>query len=57
MREENLLLAYLPDGERERLAPYLHEVVLEFQEDLIQPNQDITKIYFPYTQLPRPYRK
>ena len=28
MREENLLLASLPDAERERLEPYLREVVL-----------------------------
>ena len=48
MREENLLLAYLPDEERERLAPYLHEEVLEFQQVLIEPNKEITDIYFPY---------
>jgi len=48
MREENLLLAYLPSAERERLAPYLHKVVLDFQQMLIEPNQQITDIYFPY---------
>jgi Crp-like helix-turn-helix protein len=48
MREENLVLAYLPDAERERLAPYLREVVLDFQQVLIEPNQDIKDIYFPY---------
>jgi CRP-like cAMP-binding protein len=48
MRDENLLLAFLPDAERERLSPYLHEVVLEFQQVLIHPNQEITDIYFPY---------
>ena len=48
MREENLLLASLPDEERERLAPYLHHVVLDFQQQLIEPNQPITDIYFPY---------
>ena len=48
MREENLLLAYLPDEERERLSPYLHEVVLEFQQVLIEPNKEITDLYFPY---------
>ncbi len=48
MREENLLLAYLPDEERERLTPYLHEEVLEFQQVLIEPNQPITDLYFPY---------
>ena len=48
MRQENLLLASLPDEERERLTPYLHEVVLEFQQILIEPNREITDIYFPY---------
>ena len=48
MREENLLLAYLPNEERERLTPYLHEEVLEFQQVLIEPNQPITDLYFPY---------
>ena len=48
MREENLLLAYLPDEERERLSPYLTEVVLEFHQVLIEADQQITEIYFPY---------
>jgi CRP-like cAMP-binding protein len=48
MREENLLLAALSNEERERLSPYLHEVVLEFQQVLINPNEPITNIYFPY---------
>ena len=48
MREENLLLAYLPEEERQRLAPYLREVVMEFQQVLIEPNQPITDLYFPY---------
>jgi len=48
VRDENLLLASLPDAERERLAPYIGEVVLEFQQVLIEPNEEITDIYFPY---------
>ena len=48
MRKENLLLASLPEAERERLSPYLHKVVLEFQQIVIEPNQDITDLYFPY---------
>jgi|SRR5689334_10493657 len=48
MREENLLLAHLPDEERERLAPYLEPVVLDYQQVLIHPNKQITDIYFPY---------
>jgi CRP-like cAMP-binding protein len=48
MRKENLLLASLPEFERERLEPYLKRVVLGYQQVLIEPNQDITDIYFPY---------
>jgi len=48
MRDENLLLAYLPDAERKRLSPYLHEEYLDFQQVLIKPNEEITDIYFPY---------
>ena len=48
MREENLLLAALPDDERERLSPYLDKVTLDFQQVLIEPNKQITDIYFPY---------
>src|SRR4051812_19064280 len=48
MREENMLLACLPDAERERLSPYLTEVEMTFQQVLIEPEQKITQIYFPY---------
>ena len=48
MRDENLLLASLPDIERDRLTPYLHEVVLDFQQVLVEPNKEITAVYFPY---------
>lgn len=48
MREENLLLAYLPAAEREKLAPYLRRVDMGFQQVLIEPNRQITDIYFPY---------
>ena len=51
MREENMLLASLPDAERERLSPYLRKEVLEFQQVLIEANQDITMIYFPYDSI------
>lgn len=51
MREENLLLASLDDAERERLSPYLEKVVLEYQQVLIEPNQEITDIYFPYDSI------
>jgi hypothetical protein len=48
MRNENLLLASLPDAERQRLSPYLNKVVLDFQQVLIEPNEEIKDIYFPY---------
>jgi len=48
MREENLLLASLPDTERDRLAPFLREELLDFQQVLIEPEEQITTIYFPY---------
>ena len=48
MRDENLLLASLSDAERKKLSPYLEDVVLSCQQVLIQPNQEITEIYFPY---------
>ncbi|HKY27159.1 MAG TPA: Crp/Fnr family transcriptional regulator [Pyrinomonadaceae bacterium] len=48
MREENMLLASLPDAERERLAPYLRPIMLDFHQVLIEPNQPITDMYFPY---------
>lgn len=51
MRNENLLLASLPEAERERLSPYLKKVVLDFQQTLIEPNQEITDIYFPYNAI------
>src|SRR5689334_19311688 len=48
MRKENLLLAALPEAERERLSPYLHPVLLEFKQLLIEPNKEITDMYFPF---------
>jgi hypothetical protein len=48
MRKENLLLASLAEDERERLSPYLGKVVLEYQQVLIKPNEEITDLYFPY---------
>lgn len=48
MPDENLLLASLPRAERERLSPYLRPVEMTFQQILIEPNQAITDIYFPY---------
>jgi Crp-like helix-turn-helix domain len=47
MRKENLLLAALPEDERKRISPYLNKVGLDFQQVLIEPDQEITHIYFP----------
>lgn len=48
MRDENMLLASLPDAEREKLSPYLRDELLDFQQILIEPNKPITQLYFPY---------
>ncbi|MFN2597902.1 MAG: Crp/Fnr family transcriptional regulator [Pyrinomonadaceae bacterium] len=47
-RKENLLLASLPDGERERLEPFLKWTAVEFQQVLIEPDEPIKIILFPY---------
>jgi CRP-like cAMP-binding protein len=48
MRAENLLLAALPQEERRRLDPFLKPVELEFGEVLIEANEPIEKLYFPF---------
>jgi len=45
---ENLLLAALPPEERQRLDPFLEWVEVELEETLIEPNQPITQVFFPY---------
>jgi CRP-like cAMP-binding protein len=45
---ENLLLAVLPAGERARLDPFLEPVSLRTPDVLIEPNEPITQVYFPY---------
>lgn len=47
-KNENLLLASLPQSERERLDPFLRRTQLELFEVLIEPNQPITHVVFPY---------
>jgi hypothetical protein len=47
-RKENLLLAALPERERERLDPFLTWTKLAFEETLIEPNEPITQVLFPY---------
>jgi CRP-like cAMP-binding protein len=48
MRAENLLLAALPREERRRFDPFLKPVELEFGEVLIEPNEPIKNLYFPF---------
>ncbi len=47
-KKENLLLASLPREERERLDPFLEWTGAEFQETLIEPDEPITQVFFPY---------
>src|SRR3712207_4472925 len=46
--KENLLLASLPRGERERLEPFLEWTEVDFQETLIEPNEPIRQVFFPF---------
>jgi CRP-like cAMP-binding protein len=45
---ENLLLAALPEAERERLDPFLEWVEMELEETLIEPEEPIENMYFPF---------
>jgi CRP-like cAMP-binding protein len=45
---ENLLLAALPREERERLDPFLEWTGVEFEETLIEPDEPIRLVFFPY---------
>lgn len=45
---ENLLLAALPREERHRLDPFLEPVILHTFDLLIEANEPITHVYFPY---------
>lgn len=47
-REENLLLAALPDDERKRLDPFLHRVNMEAGQPITSPDEPIENLYFPY---------
>jgi CRP-like cAMP-binding protein len=43
----NLLLAALPEAERSRLHPHLEQVDLKLRQNLTEPEQAISHIYFP----------
>jgi|SRR5690242_11292636 len=45
---ENLLLAALPDAERERLDPFLHPVHMEVGLMITTPDEPIKNLYFPH---------
>jgi len=45
---ENLLLAALPEEERERLDPFLHPVHMEVGLLITEPGEPIKNLYFPY---------
>lgn len=44
----NLLLAALPETERQRLAPFLTHVELKREQDLIEPEEPIRYVWFPH---------
>lgn len=45
---ENLLLAVLPEEERARLRPFLKSVTLDLKQTVIEPDEPISHVYFPY---------
>ena len=47
-KKDNLLLAALPAEERERLTPFLKWTATESEESLIEPEEPITQVFFPY---------
>ncbi|HEU4509339.1 MAG TPA: Crp/Fnr family transcriptional regulator [Pyrinomonadaceae bacterium] len=47
-RKQNLMLAALPRKERERLDPFLKWVEVDLEETLIEPNEPISFVFFPY---------
>lgn len=45
---ENLLLAALPEEERQRLNPFLHRMNLEAGHPITNPDEPIENLYFPF---------
>src|SRR5690349_20076412 len=45
---ESLMLSLLPAKERERLDPYLEWVKTELEDVLIEPDEPINQMFFPY---------
>ena len=48
IRRENLLLAALPQAERDRLDPFLDRVEMQMGMPVTEPNEPIPFLYFPY---------
>src|SRR3712207_991339 len=46
--KENLLLASLPREERERLDPFLEWAEVEFEQTLIEPDEPMRLVFFPF---------
>ena len=46
--KENLLLASMPREERERLEPFLEWTHVELEELLIEPDEPIRQVFFPF---------
>lgn len=46
--KENLMLGALPPEERRRLDPFLKWVTVELEEVLIEPDEPITQVFFPF---------
>lgn len=47
-RHENLLLAALPEAERDRLDPFLERVEMQVGMPITEPDEPIPHLYFPY---------
>jgi hypothetical protein len=45
---ENLLLAALPERERDRLDPFLDRIEMQAGQPITEPDQPIEQLYFPY---------
>ncbi|HEX6804662.1 MAG TPA: Crp/Fnr family transcriptional regulator [Terriglobales bacterium] len=45
---ENLLLAALPEAERDRLDPFLHREEMQAGQPITAPEEPIENVYFPY---------
>jgi len=49
--KENLMLAALPPEERRRLDPFLKWVTVELEDVLIEPDEPIKHIFFPFNSV------